>query len=188
MQRILAIRLQIESILLHPKGFEKDQGEILLRELERTVTSLRFLIANLIDEQLEHKNISELIHSLEDRFKRFLLMRVFVYESGAINQFSLSTKEKSELMLIVQEAMQNSIKHSNSQQFHIHLTWLTDKLILETEDASWAIDPSATPGIGLKSMEQQAKSIGGTFRSAFAIGKGMQVRVELMNSQNPIAQ
>ena len=146
------------------------------------------MIANLIDEQYEHKTLGELIHSLENRFNRFLLMRVFVYENNPEKSFDLTTNQKHQLMLIVQEAMQNSIKHSNSQQFHIHITWQDDKLVLETEDASWAIDPAATPGIGLKSMKQRAKSLNATFYSSFFPFKGMVVHVVLPRSQNAITQ
>jgi signal transduction histidine kinase len=187
-QRIIGVKLQIESLLLTSSDSIKGQGEIIIQELERTVTSLRFMIANLIDEQYEHKTLGELIHGLENRFNRFLLMKVFVYENNPEKSFDLTTNEKHQLMLIVQEAMQNSIKHSNSQQFHIHITWQEDKLVLETEDASWAIDPAATPGMGLKSMEERAKSIGGTFQARFTLGKGMVVRVDLPRSQNAIAQ
>jgi signal transduction histidine kinase len=187
-QRIIGIKLQIESLLLTSSDSIKSQGEIIIQELERTVTSLRFIIANLIDEQYEHKTLSELIHSLENRFNRFLLMKVFVYENNPEKSFDLRTNEKHQLMLIVQEAMQNSIKHSNSQQFHIHITWQEDKLVLETEDGSWSIDPAATPGMGLKSMEQRAKSINANFYTAFAIEKGMVVHVGLPRSQNAITQ
>jgi signal transduction histidine kinase len=187
-QRLIAIKIRLESLFAAPKMITEEQGETILVEIERTIISLRFLIANLINEEYEQKTLSELLHSLESRFARFLLMRVLVYEVNQNLAFLLSPKQKSELMLIVQEALQNSIKHSVNNQFHIHLTWQEDKLVLETEDQGWIIDPYATMGLGSKSMQMRADSIGAKFQSRFTSGKGVLVTVELAkNLQNPVA-
>lgn len=149
-QRLIAIKIRLESLFAAPKMITEEQGEIILVELERTIISLRFLIANLINEEYEQKTLSELLHSLESRFERFLHMRVLVHEVNQNLTFELNPKQKSELMLIVQESLQNSIKHSVNNQFHIHLTWHTDKLVLEIEDLGWITDPYATTGLGSK--------------------------------------
>ncbi|MFM8913556.1 MAG: sensor histidine kinase, partial [Flammeovirgaceae bacterium] len=132
-QRLVAIKIRLESLMLAP-SFSIEKGNVLLSDLERTVTSLRFIIANMVDEEYHQKTFSELLHSFEKRFERFLLMRVMLTEKGAEHTFGLTPKEKNEIILIVQEALQNTIKHANSQQLHIFLTWLPDKLLVETED------------------------------------------------------
>lgn len=92
MQRLIAIKIRLESLFAAPKTITEEQGEIILVELERTIISLRFLIANLINEEYEQKTLSKLLHSLKLRFDRFLLMRVLAHEVNQNLTFELNPK------------------------------------------------------------------------------------------------
>ncbi|MFM7486436.1 MAG: sensor histidine kinase [Cytophagales bacterium] len=184
-QRLVAIKIRLESLTLAPT-FSVEKAGVLLDDLERTVVSLRFIIANMIDEEYHQNTLSELLHNFEKRFERFLLMRVIVNEKGEENTFELTPKEKNEIVLIVQEALQNTIKHANSQQFHIYITWYTDKVVIETEDDLWGPDPNRTIGMGSTSMGLRANNIGATFSMRFYVGRGMQVRVELPRAKHSV--
>lgn len=184
-QRLVAIKIRLESLTLAPT-FSVEKAGVLLDDLERTVVSLRFIIANMIDEEYHQNTLSELLHNFEKRFERFLLMRVIVNEKGEENTFELTPKEKNEIVLIVQEALQNTIKHANSQQFHIYITWYTDKVVIETEDDLWGLDPNRTIGMGSTSMGLRANNIGATFSMRFYVGRGMQVRVELPRAKHSV--
>ncbi len=187
-QRIVAVKLKVESLLLVPSLIKQDQVEIVLSDFESTVISLHYLIANLVDERFEQKTISELINELKSRFSRFLMIRVLVYENNPENTFALSTLQKIELFYIVQESLQNSIKYSHSGQFHIHLIWRSEEFILETEDGAWAINRYATKGHGIRSMKERAESIGATFYFGLVQNKGVLVRVVLPKLQQAVSE
>ncbi|MCX8492505.1 MAG: hypothetical protein ORN54_15720, partial [Cyclobacteriaceae bacterium] len=97
-------------------------GDIIRDDLERTINSLRYFIEDMEDEDIAEKTLITLLREFEAKFFHFYFMRVFVYENNAEGTFPLTTKEKTELLYILKEAVQNAIKYSASGQCHIHLT------------------------------------------------------------------
>jgi PAS domain S-box-containing protein len=68
------------------------------------------------------------------------------------------------LYRVLQEALYNAIKFSRSQQFDVRLTGDSDEIHLRIRDEGIGFDPDAVKGkkgIGLSSMYERLKSIGG---------------------------
>lgn len=85
---------------------------------------------------------------------------------------------------IVQEAITNVGKHANATQCHVHLTHLSDRLLIEVEDDGVGFqDDSEHPiiarGLGLISVRERAARLGGTFNILSAPGQGTKVIVSL---------
>jgi len=85
---------------------------------------------------------------------------------------------------IVQEAITNVGKHANATQCHVHLTHLTDRLLIEIEDdgVGFGGDAEASAigrGLGLISVRERVSRLGGTFNILSAPGQGTRLIVSL---------
>lgn len=179
-QRLTAIKLKFEFFLVaQSETTSLLYGDIIRDDLERTINSLRFFIEDIEDEDIAEKTLIKLLREFESKFFHFYFMRVFVYENNAEFTFPLTTKEKTELLYILKEAVQNAIKYSASGQCHIHLTWQPDHLLMEIEDRGFGMTPSAKKGYGHTSMEVRANAIGATLSVGIPGGKGVVVTAVL---------
>jgi signal transduction histidine kinase len=179
-QRLTAIKLKFEFFLVAPhEAAVRLYGDMIRDDLERTINSLRYFIEDMEDEDIAERTLITLLREFEAKFLHFYFMRVFVYENNVENTFPLTTKEKTELLFILKEAVQNAIKYSASGQCHIHLTWQSDHLLMEIEDRGFVMSPSAKKGYGLTSMEARANAIGATLSVGIPGGKGVVVTAVL---------
>jgi signal transduction histidine kinase len=86
------------------------------------------------------------------------------------------------LFRIVQEALNNVIKHANAQNVTVTLEFSPERVVLRVADDGQGFDPDATPSghgrhLGMISMRERAIEIGGTMNLRSMIGGGTEVTV-----------
>src|SRR5436190_16383895 len=91
---------------------------------------------------------------------------------------------------VLQEALQNALKHSGSQRFHVSLRSDSNTLLLTVYDNGVGFDPSVAltgRGLGLTSMKERMKLVSGELRIDSQPGKGTTVhaRVPLTSDTLP---
>ena len=88
-----------------------------------------------------------------------------------------------ELFRIAQEALQNAFKHAQVGRLAVRLDGEDGRLLLEVEDDGVGFDPQATAArsrrLGLTSMEERARRIGGRLEIRSAPGAGTVVSLRL---------
>jgi signal transduction histidine kinase len=83
---------------------------------------------------------------------------------------------------IIQEALNNVVKHASSQRTQVQLRFDADALLLAIVDSGVGFDPSVavpTPTLGMSSMRERAEGIGGRLVITSAPGRGTRVSAEL---------
>jgi signal transduction histidine kinase len=86
------------------------------------------------------------------------------------------------LFRIVQEALRNVKKHSKATEATVELRASGKSLDLRISDKGTGFDtnrPSPAPGIGLLSMEERVRLVGGKFRLQSAINEGTLITVSI---------
>jgi PAS domain S-box-containing protein len=86
------------------------------------------------------------------------------------------------LYRIAQEAVQNAIKHSRCRRIDVHLSTGPDAVRLCVSDAGRGFDQSAAErnaGLGLMSMAERARSVGGELSVRSAIDQGTRIEVSV---------
>ena len=87
-----------------------------------------------------------------------------------------------ELLRIAQEALQNALRHSGAEHIAVRLHG-GGSLVLEVTDDGRGFDPSDSAlrarRLGLTSMEERARRVGGRLEIASAPGAGTTVRLEV---------
>jgi signal transduction histidine kinase len=85
------------------------------------------------------------------------------------------------LYRIVQESLHNVIKHSGVLEADVHLSGAGRDLLLRIADAGTGFDPAAAgnAGVGLTSMQERVKSIGGNLLVLATPGRGTRINVKV---------
>lgn len=88
-----------------------------------------------------------------------------------------------ELLRIAQEALQNALRHADAHEVHVRLRAPADRLVLEVSDDGTGFEPMdpalRSRRLGLTSMEERARRLGGGLRIESAPGRGTSVRAEV---------
>jgi signal transduction histidine kinase len=85
---------------------------------------------------------------------------------------------------ILQEALNNVVRHSGSQEADVRLAFQPQGLVLEIEDHGKGIQPDPDRrGIGLVAMRERAELIGAEIKLISANGSGTLVRLEVPEEQ-----
>lgn len=86
------------------------------------------------------------------------------------------------LYRVLQESLQNGVKHSRVQRFEVELVETTDAIDLTVRDAGIGFDPKLAMrglGLGLTSMRERTKLVNGKLSVASQPGKGTTIRASV---------
>jgi two-component system sensor histidine kinase UhpB len=92
--------------------------------------------------------------------------------------FLNAEEEELELAIyrIVQEQLNNVVKHAEATRVTIVLREMDDRLLLSIRDDGKGFDPAErAPGIGLENMRRRAVAMGGELKILSAPGKGCEL-------------
>jgi two-component system sensor histidine kinase UhpB len=160
---------------------------------ERAVehAQMRSLLAQLDDLATDVHNISHQLHS-----SRLELLGLSVALKGVCQQLAdqygtvidLTTQKlpqtfPAELSLcfyrIAQEALMNALKHSGSRRIDVSLDCRGQILRMRIKDFGIGFDPSVLgKGLGLVTMQERLKMVGGVLRVNSVQGKGTELEAE----------
>ncbi len=88
-------------------------------------------------------------------------------------------KRDLELLRIVQEALTNARKHSEARSVVVILGGEGNRAWVEVSDDGRGFRPDSSVGVGLVSMRERARTLGGNLRLESEVGKGTKVRFEM---------
>ena len=99
------------------------------------------------------------------------------------NNISASYQTKSILLRIVQEFLQNSIKHAKCKTIKVSIEKDTKTLVLILEDDGIGFDSNSisTNGIGLNNIKKRAEIIGAKLSLVSNKEKGTRLTITLLN-------
>jgi two-component system, NarL family, sensor kinase len=132
--------------------------------LDDTITSVRRISRDLMPSTLDKFGFAQAVKEMCERFQATTNLPMAWHEHGEIKPMS----KNRELMLfrIVQELINNAIKHSQATEINIH-AWADEEIILSVEDNGVGFDPDAfkSPsqsgkGLGLYNIENRARVLG----------------------------
>ncbi len=152
-----------------------------LRDLARAaLQEMRSLIFELRPAELEADGLVPTLQKHIDVVRRITRREIELREDGYESQ---STVVEKELFRIVQEALNNAVKHSQAGRIEIELTLREGRLKLVVSDQGVGFDPSdpqiRARRLGITSMEERTEQLGGELRIESTVGRGTRVELEL---------
>lgn len=150
-----------------------------------SLEELRGLSRNLAESRLEHNNLTELLQLECDRINATNICKAVLDADEQIPEMNIMVKHF--LLRIVQEFIQNSLKHSGCTLISVMLKKGIDGYTITVTDNGKGFDINAIEGhgIGLSNMQRRMQVIGGEFNLKSQPGEGsiliLFIPFELLN-------
>jgi signal transduction histidine kinase len=182
-QKLFSVILTAEAAatLLDRDGGEARTQLGRVRELAReAMEELRAVIFELRPAELEREGLAPTLRKHVD-----VLCRVYRREIGLeiAGTTRLPQRADAQIFRIAQEALQNALRHAEAERVDVRVDARDGRLALTVADDGIGFDPAAAAlrsrRLGLTSMEERARAVGGTLAIESTPGGGTTVRLEV---------
>jgi len=175
---LTSIKMDATRILRRAQGEEtRELTQGLLVLTQQTIDTVKSISEALRPSVLDHLDLSVAIAQE---------LRKFTQRSGVLHELQadattlrLPPKRAMAIYRICQEALTNVARHAQARQVTVSLRADADRLHFELHDDGRGFDPAAPGGsaLGLLSMSERAREIGGDLRIQSALGRGTRLLV-----------
>lgn len=174
-----AAKMSLESIPHLPKEKQMQQLSKVQGILEHSHADIRHIAHNLLPTVLEKEGLIEATEQFISEINDTKLVYISVTDKKS-NANENSKQLQLMLFRIIQELVNNIIKHSKAQNAEIVFSKFENALLIEViDDGLGYNDTVAQKNQGLYSISQRLKSIGGKFKITNRNGGGTKAKVEL---------
>jgi signal transduction histidine kinase len=182
----LTLSAQAAQLLIHRDlgraSAELDHIQVLA---QNALAEMRALIQQLHPRSVAEKGLEASLHRLAEERQTNDDLAVAVEIKG---ERSLPANIQEELFRIAQEALNNIVKHAQTDHAAVTLNLEDEnRVLMEIEDGGVGFDPSKVrtlPGhLGLTSMSERIQALGGSLVIDSKPGMGTRLRVELALDQ-----
>ena len=156
-----------------------------LERLQETATAalaeMRALIYQLRPPALRDQG---LVAALQQHAQQLARREGIVIALNVVGDERCARGVEQPIYRIVQEALNNVIKHANASNVEVTLTFAGEGIEVRVVDDGQGFDPAATPSgdgrqLGVLSMRERAAEIGGAMELRSAVGSGTEVIVRV---------
>lgn len=178
-------KLTLASLYTQQLAFENkaplihDSIESISEIINSSLAELRQLSKSLTDNTIESETIATL---LKTECKKMNQLKKCTFSSNReANKILISYQTKSVLVRVVQEFLQNSIKHADCKEITVSLRKNNEilELCLQDDGKGFDINKTASKGIGLGNMKKRTEIIGGTYDMQ-SNSNGTKLRIEIL--------
>jgi signal transduction histidine kinase len=169
--RLSALKYFVNS----KKGvFKGEDYEVLKEELKEVQEYIRNLSHQIVIPRFTQVSLPHLIREQKNWTNNTNVDFCFEFDEK-IDWTLVSEKGQNQIYRIIQEAVNNSLKHSQATEISISSFLNTDKIDFEISDNGTGFELSATHGMGLKNMKERAQLLGSEIRICLVESKGTKI-------------
>jgi signal transduction histidine kinase len=183
-QKLFSLNLAAEAAAtLLDRGPDEARPQLeRVRDLAReALAELRSLIFGLRPAELERDGLEGVLRKEATMLQRVHGVKVRVDADGVPP--GVEPGGAGEILRIVEEALHNAVRHAAAQTVTVHLHGGDDTLRVEVTDDGVGFDPTdpdlRSHHLGLTSMEERARELGGTLTLSARPGSGTVVSLEV---------
>jgi signal transduction histidine kinase len=182
-QKLFSLMLTAESAstLLDRDGGDTAAARLQLTRLtelaREALDELRALILELRPAELERDGLGGALRKEVEMLGRLHDVEIDLELSGE------TTTGSPDVLRIVQEALHNALRHAGAQHVTVRLAQTGGRMLVEVTDDGIGFDPEQpelrSRHLGLTSMEERARELGGHLEIRSAPGAGTTVRLDV---------
>ncbi len=187
-QKLALLRMDLEELSSHlptDGAIIREHLEQLTERTDLLAEDVRLLSHGLHPSVLEHLGLQSALQQLAEEFRDETGMPVS-FDAEAVPE-QLPTDVRTTLYRISQEALRNIKKHAGETHVRVSLECKEQTLRLTIRDLGEGFDSEkkSGSGLGLISMQERARLVGGVLRIMSAPRAGTTVEVEVPISTQP---
>ncbi len=167
-----------ENLVLTPEN--ATQFDKSLSMLDNTIADLRKVAHNLMPEALVKFGLQEAVRDFCNSIQSSSNLKVVYQPLGVQNK--LSNTAEVFTYRIIQELVNNAVKHANATQIIVQLTTNINKVGIAVEDDGKGFDVNAlanSKGAGMDNIKYRVQYFNGTIDTVTSAGNGTSVNIEL---------
>jgi signal transduction histidine kinase len=185
-QRLALLTIRLQEMKRNPACTSELQMSIetIMKEAEDTSSSLRSLSHRLHSPRLEDLGIITAIASFCTEYAAHHSVHIqFSHESvptGIPGEVSMT------LFRVLQEALQNAVKHSGVRHFEVRLSGTAAEIALTVSDAGlgFNVEVANQQGLGLVSMRERLSLVDGSLAVVSRLGQGTTIHARVPLAAN----
>lgn len=180
-QRLTALKLQLRAIERVVSDLPSMPGGLVDRVVEasaladETVLDVQRISQALRPAALEALGLPAALRDEVAAFSR----RSGVACTTSIDDLAVERLVATQAFRIAQEALTNVARHAGAKQVHVRLDRREGALVLQVEDDGVGFEPSQRLSLGLLSMDERARQVGGKLDLERRVGGGTVVRLTI---------
>ncbi|MCS6895887.1 MAG: histidine kinase [Bacteroidia bacterium] len=157
----------------------KSKLQALSVRLDEVIQNVRLTSHQLMPPLVEHFGLVPSLEGLIRRIKATSKLQIHLEVNGT--ETALPFLKVLQVYRIIQELINNAIRHAQAQNLYIQFTYKKNRLHIEVKDDGKGYDPTAVQreGIGLRNIVGRLQVLGATWENLSAIGKGAYYRIEV---------
>ncbi|PRY57472.1 histidine kinase/DNA gyrase B/HSP90-like ATPase [Glycomyces artemisiae] len=182
MQRLFSLRLSARAagkLLPEDPAAARERLDEVEQLAAEAVAELRGVIVELRPADLD-------VHGLVETLRRHTALLDRLHDTSVHfavrSPVDLSRDGEVEVLRLVQEALGNAFRHAKAR--NVTLTIESERITIADDGLGFDADEAATRGLGLLSMRERAKALGGDLHLATAPGEGTVVTLILDNASD----
>jgi len=157
--QIISVAIMQLNICISSKDVQMNELKDLKTLLAKSLDELRILSRIINKDNLLQNNFLEAIQQDLERIKKLKKIKFNFNQIGAVP--TINKEHELIIYRIFQEALHNSLKHSRSDLFDVHIETTDSLFTLKLKDFGIGYDlEKSNSGIGLNNMKLRAKLIG----------------------------
>jgi signal transduction histidine kinase len=188
-QKLFSVVLAAQSaatLLERDSGAAREQVERLQLLAQEAIVELRSMVFQLRPAEIETEGLAAALRKHVELLRRAHRRRIGLELAGT----SLRRPDiEEEVFRIAQESLNNALRHSRAEHVDVRLEESGRGLRLSVADDGVGFDPEE-PGLrarrlGLTSMEERARALGGRLEITSAPGRGTRIGLEVDGGGDP---
>jgi PAS domain S-box-containing protein len=182
-QQLTTIKLFLDYAKTTADGETAEMVSMSLKGISDAINDVRAMSRSLVPYTLKDLGLTESINELIDSLMRTRTLNI-EFEYCEFNEEAIPENQKLSLFRIVQEQLNNIIKHSGAQNVWIRLFNEAGEFILQIKDDGKGFDSShPRKGIGILNIKNRAELFNGKAEIITEPGSGCQLVVSFPLSE-----
>lgn len=175
-QQMIGLRLKIENLANRCEGNTGIIAAEVGKLMDKTIEEVRRMSNDLMPAVLQEFGVANAIRNLCDQITDAWTLKINIQISG--NYDLLTPKEKTYLFRIVQEALNNIVKHAKASDINLQLSQNNSNVLLEVSDNGKGCkfdNKNNDSHNGINNMKERANLLNGNLNIESFPGMGTKV-------------
>jgi len=182
----------LSVVKLNVGRIEKKSEEAVAKELaaetktylDEVITQVRRISRSLLPPSLEKLGLYFALEELANWVNKSEQLKIICWKGG--DQFRFESKKELAVFRIVQELLNNAIKHANANSIYINTRFSPkNNLMISVTDngKGFELNEKMNAGLGLKNLESRSQIMGAKFKLKSTPGKGTTAIIYLNSKE-----